>query len=170
MSRAFVKEEDSDAIEELPDKPVSPHPNYVTPAGLRQLQRRLADCLAQEQALKQRNDLNARQELPLIRQEIRYLEKRIGSAIVVDPATQPRDRVAFGTTVEVEDETGARHTFQIVSEDEADARHGKISWVSPLARALRDAEVGDVVVWRRPTGDLALEVIAISQSDDAPLS
>jgi transcription elongation GreA/GreB family factor len=63
--------------------------------------------------------------------------------------------------VDVVDAAGARHEFAIVGEDEADAEHGKVSWVSPLARALIGAGVGDVVQWRRPAGEVALEIRAI---------
>ncbi len=161
MSRAFVKEENPEAIEELPDKPISPHPNYVTPKGMRQLKERLLSCLEQERALKPLKDLASRQELPVIRREIRYLERRMENAIVVDLSRQPKDRVHFGAIVEVEDEQGQRHTFHIVGEDEAEAASGRISWVSPLSTALLDAQVGDIVNWKRPAGDMELEVIAI---------
>ena len=88
----------------------------------------------------------------------------MGSARLVDPAGQPRDRVAFGATVEVADESG-EHSYRIVGEDEADAEHGSVSYVSPLARALLGAKVGDEVVWSRPAGDLRVEVLGIRYED-----
>ncbi|WP_022947506.1 GreA/GreB family elongation factor [Methylohalobius crimeensis] len=161
MSRAFVKEDNAEAVEELPDKPISSHTNYVTPDGFKQLQARLAQHLKHQSELNRRDDLSARQELPVVQREIRYLEKRLESAVVVDSSAQPSDRVHFGAWVEVLDDADKRHIYHIVGEDEADATRGCISWVSPLARALFDARVGDLVTWRRPAGDVELEVIAI---------
>lgn len=138
MSRAFVKEETFEAIQELPDKPISPHPNYVTPEGLKSLRQRFADYQARQAQLSRREDLEARQELMLIRRELRYLEQRLRSAIVVEPPPQA-DRVHFGAWVEVVDAQGKHHAYRLVGEDEADASKGYISWVSPLAQALLDA-------------------------------
>jgi transcription elongation GreA/GreB family factor len=163
MSRAFVREADTDAsIAELPERPQSPHPNFVTPAGLAQLEARLAGQERLRQELLETGDDLAR-ELPLAQaeREIRYLKGRIEAADVVDPARQPGDRVAFGARVEVLDEDGRRLAYTIVGEDEAEAEHGKVSWISPLARALMDARVGDMVTWRRPSGDAELEVVGI---------
>ena len=74
------------------------------------------------------------------------------------PPAPPGD---VGAAVEVEDEEGAMHVFEIVGEDEADIQHHKVSWVSPLAKALIGHKVGDSVIWRRPAGDLALDIINI---------
>ena len=93
--------------------------------------------------------------------EMRWLEARIASAIVVDPAAQPADRVAFGASVDLLDEHDQRSRYRIVGEDEADAEHGSVSWLSPLAQAVLGAQVGDEVVWRRPAGDLRLEIVGI---------
>lgn len=165
MSRAFVKEETAEAIQELPDKPLSPHPNYVTPRGLAQLRERLAQNLARRAELNRRDDLSARQELAVIRREIRYLEQRLKSALLVEPSSQAVDRVHFGACVEVVDEEGNTHTYRLVGEDEVDVASGYISWASPLAQALLDARVGDIVTWRRPAGDVELEVIAIRRGE-----
>lgn len=163
MSRAFVKEPDGDETAgELADLPLSPHPNYVTPAGLAQLKQRLAGHVAEQAALGAAEDsLVARPHLARIAREARYLEARIGAALLVDPSGQPSNRVAFGARVRVSDEAGAERVFQIVGEDEADPEIGKVSWVSPLARALDDGEVGDLITWRRPSGDLELEILEI---------
>jgi transcription elongation GreA/GreB family factor len=134
----------------------------VTPAGLAQLQARLAAFGAERKALAAKSgELASRPALARVGREIRYFESRIVSAILVDPAGQPAGRVAFGATVEVADEDGHARTFQIVGEDEADPDHGKVSWVSPLARALADAEVGDPITWRRPSGDVELEILGV---------
>lgn len=163
MSRAFVKEEDGGSgAGEIADLPQSAHPNYVTPRGLAALKARLTAAQEKRRLLRAHSD-DIERDLPLanLGREIRYLESRIERAILVDPATQPRGEVAFGATVRVADPSGGEREFAIVGEDEADAEHGSVSWVSPLARALIGAEVGDEIVWRRPAGDVVLEVLAI---------
>ncbi len=168
MSRAFVKEPDGDAVgDDAPELPVSPHPNRVTPRGLALLRAELDALAARRRALAEAADpVAARLALLSVERRMRYLTKRIDSAIVQAPENRPRDRVGFGATVEVLDEDGARHRFVIVGEDEADPARGLISWVSPLARALLDSEVGDEVRWRRPKGDAALEIVRIGDHAD----
>ncbi|WP_422365231.1 GreA/GreB family elongation factor [Pelagibius sp.] len=162
MSRAFVKEDDAGAPEERVDLPVSEHPNLVTPAGLQMLRDKLGVYEAERAKLKEHDtELAAQSHLPRVEQEVRYWEERLRSAIPVDLSEQPRDSVAFGAVVTVEDAEGARHDYQIVGEDEADPQHGKVSYVSPLARALDGAAVGDLITWKRPAGDQELEVVAI---------
>jgi transcription elongation factor GreB len=163
MSRAFVNENDTEAAADaLPELPQSKHPNYVTRRGLRLLEERLAKAQERQRELAARPDDPSRElELAHVAREIRYLEARIERAILVDPAQAPAEEVAFGAVVEVTDAAGERHEFAIVGEDEADAEHGKVSWVSPLARALIGAGVGDLVVWRRPAGEIDLEIQAI---------
>ena len=167
MSRAFVKEPDGDeVVDSQPELPKSPHPNYVRPQGLAKLTARLATLQQQRCVLAaDPDDLLKRTPLAQVQREVRYLEARIESAIPIDPAAQPRDRVAFGATVELADEDDRTHRFTIVGEDEADPTNGLVSWVSPLARALDDAAVGDLVQWRRPAGDLELEILAIRYED-----
>lgn len=97
----------------------------------------------------------------MIERELRWLQARINDAIPVDAAKQSRERVAFGATVELADQDDHRLRYRIVGEDEADPEHGSISWVSPLARALKGGRVGDSVVWRRPAGDLQVEILGI---------
>jgi transcription elongation factor GreB len=162
MSRAFVKEDDAGTPEEKVDLPVSAHPNFVTSAGLKMLQDKVAQYEAERAKLKEHGEeLAAQSHLPRVEQEVRYWEERLRTAILVDPAKQPRDKVAFGARVTVEDEDGKKHDYTIVGEDEADPQHGKVSYVSPLARAMDGAEVGEAIVWKRPAGDQELEVMAI---------
>lgn len=163
MSRGFVKEDDLEhAGTDLPERPTSPHPNYVTPHGFKQLQQQ-ASALEQERLplAQHKEDPVAQQRLAMIDRDLRYLHARLESAILVDPTAQATDTVLFGTTVEVEDEYGDSHTFMIVGEDEADISSNRVSWVSPLAKALIGQKIGDSVVWHRPVGDLELEIIAI---------
>lgn len=163
MSRAFVKEDDANTSgEELPERPQSPHPNYVTPAGLAQLQAQLAELQAQRQEqMAHPEGILAEEHLKPLQRDIRYFQERIERAIVIDLAAQPRDKVAFGAVVTTVDDDDEQRKFAIVGEDEADPAHGKISWVSPLAAAMVGAAVGDTIVWKRPAGDRNLEITAI---------
>jgi transcription elongation GreA/GreB family factor len=104
----------------------------------------------------------AADRLRLVERDIRYVESRIERALPVDLAQQPQDEVAFGAIVEVVDSEDRPHRFEIVGEDEADVSAGRISWASPLAQSLIGAGVGDTVVWKRPAGNLELEVMRIS--------
>lgn len=160
MSRAFVKEDGPDNAP-LPDLPVSPHPNHVTPRGLVQLQTRLAEAQARLVALRARADRLDRLPEAAAERDIRYLEARLRSAILTDPADLPRDEVAFGLSVTVEDDDGQETTWQITGEDEAAAAEHRIAPQSPLARALLGARVGDAVTWRRPAGAIGLTVTRI---------
>ncbi|MBU9698066.1 GreA/GreB family elongation factor [Rhodobacteraceae bacterium HSP-20] len=162
MSRAFVKEGDG-SLDPLPDLPVSPHPNHVTPTGLAALQQRLRDTQTRLAALKARPDRLDKLPEAAAERDIRYLESRLRSAILIDPATLPTTEVAFGHIVTVADDEGREHRFQITGEDEADATAGRITPQSPLARALIGASVGDVVKWRKPSGSVDLEILAIEQ-------
>ena len=108
------------------------------------------------------DDLVNKLPLSQIGREIRYYEARIKQAIPVDPDQQPPGEVAFGAEVTVEDEDGEAKTRRIVGEDEADPAEGKVSWISPLAKALIDARAGDLVIWERPTGEVELEIISIA--------
>lgn len=160
MSRAFVKEDGPDNVP-LPDLPISPHPNYVTPRGLAALRERLAATQGELARLKARADRLDLLPEKAAERDIRYLDARLRSAILVDPASQPRDEVAFGARVTVADEDGAETVYEITGEDEADANLGRIAPQSPLARALLGARAGDVVDWKRPAGRVELEILAI---------
>lgn len=169
MSRAFVKEEDNIA-DEVPERMHSPHPNYVTPQGLAQLQAQLQEIEAALAVLGRPvagavgadGKLVDRQQRSVLERNLRYVRERIARAIPVDLAAQPRDHVAFGAIVDTADDDDQRRRFQIVGEDEADPAAGKLSWVSPLAKALTEAGIGDVITWKRPAGDIDLEIVAIS--------
>jgi transcription elongation factor GreB len=163
VSRAFVNEDlQSEAQAELPERPQSEHPNYVTPQGLAALERRLATLVAERSALSDDADeMRSGAARQRIDRNARYLSVCIGRAILVDLDAQPRDEVAFGASVRVCDADGEERVFAIVGEDEADAAVGKVSWVSPLANALLGARVDDVVTWRRPNGNVDLEILSI---------
>ncbi len=166
MSRAFVKDADESVGERLPDIPLSEHPNYVTPHGLVQLRARLIAKRERREALRADADaLPQQSELAAVERDLRWLNARVGSAIEVDLSQQPRDRVAFGALVTVDSDEGEAR-YRIVGEDEADVEHGLVSYVSPLACALIGARIGDEVVWQRPAGDVAVEVVAIEYPQD----
>jgi transcription elongation factor GreB len=144
MSRAFVKDDDTGPDRGI-ERPVSGAPNYVTPAGLALLKETLA-----------------RAEREGDEREARYYRDRIGTAIVIEPSTQPHDAVAFGAEVRAHDAGGRALQVRIVGEDEADPAHGSISAESPVAQALLDHHVGDRVVVLRPAGPIEYTIDAIS--------
>jgi transcription elongation factor GreB len=150
--------------------------NYITPGGARRLSDELnrllrverpktVDDVATAAAHGDRSE-NAEYKYGKLRlkeidRRIRFLQKRLDAAVVVDPAEQDADVVFFGATVEVEDEEGAQKRYQLVGEDESDPKQGRISWRSPIGRALLKKRVGDVVVVQRPVGDVELEITGI---------
>ncbi len=163
MSRAFVKEGTGE-LEPLPDLPISAHPNYVTPRGLASLRARLLARQGDLTALRARADRLDKLPEAAAERDIRYLEARLRSAILAEAALPHSSEVAFGSRVVV-DQGGVRMVYEIVGEDEADAGLGRIAPQSPLARALLGAEMGDVVIWRRPSGAIELKVLDIGPID-----
>lgn len=147
MSVAFVKEESAEAASEtlLPDRPISPHPNLVTPAGLAALETQLAAARTAFEAANTIEDVNERRRQsagPL--RDLRYLAERVRTAqVMAEPASN--DTVAFGNTVTFSRDDGRVQTYRIVGEDEANPKAGSISYVSPVARLLMGKAVGDVV-------------------------
>jgi transcription elongation GreA/GreB family factor len=141
VSRAFVKEPDGDAPEALPERPISPHPNLVTPQGLAAIKREITRLDFATSAAVRADDKAA---LAAIQRDLRYWNARRASAQLIGPPTDS-SRVQFGSTVTFARDDGRRQTFRIVGEDEADPTQGTISHVSPVARALLGNSVGDVV-------------------------
>lgn len=164
MSRGFVKEVDLElAGTDLPERPISEHPNYMTPQGLQQLEQLVEKLSNEHRTLSPKNeDPTVGQKLASIERDLRYYEARLKQAILVEPVGEKPTSVVFGTAVTVEDENGDQHRFNIVGEDEADASINKVSYVSPLAKALIGHKVGENVLWKRPAGDLTLEIIDIT--------
>ena len=166
MSRAFVKEDNDAPDEPLPERPISEQPNYVTPAGLAQLEARLEELEAERLELARRadDDESAADRLRFVERDASYFRRRLETALPVDPVSQPAGVAVFGATVTVDDGSGARQHYTIVGEDEADPDAGLVSWVSPLAKVLEGARVGDRVVWRRPAGSLELVITEIEHA------
>jgi transcription elongation GreA/GreB family factor len=154
MSRAFVKEDDSGGIEPLPDRPISPHPNIVTPEGLALIDRNLADLQERHTAALQAEDRAAQ---AAVARDLRYWSARRASAQIVKPPDMPVE-VVFGTTVTIKRDDGRKQTWRIVGEDEADPAHGTLSYISPVARALTGKQIGDVV----RAGNSDAEIVEIS--------
>jgi len=160
MSRAFVKEPDGDQAElDLPERPQSDHPNYMTQTGLEKMQSTV-DALRQERSLlKKEDNLSAKSRVKVVEADLRYLEKRIQCAIPVDVSKQKSKEIRFGATAKLVDENDQEYVFTIVGEDEAEPEEGFISWVSPLARELLGKKADDTVLWERPAGNLELEIL-----------
>ena len=140
MSRAFIKETD-ETVENLPDRPISSHPNMVTPKGFELIESALSR-LRQEHALAQ--SVNDRAAMARIARDLRYWTSRHSTAEVARP---PKDTalVRFGCEVTIARNGDRRETYRIVGEDEAEPSRGTLSYVSPLARSLIGRQVGDVV-------------------------
>ena len=152
MSRAFVSEDH--AVEDVPDRPVSSHPNYVTQRGLALIEAALDDARREYARAQAAGD---RLELGKAAREVRYWTARRASAEVQQPAAD-RETVNFGSEVTIVRDDGRRQTFRIVGEDEADPASGSISYVSPLARSLLGARIGDTV--RAGTAEAEITAIA----------
>jgi transcription elongation factor GreB len=165
MSRAFVNEDAGNDRPDLPERPVPPGPNLVTPRGLAALKADLATRQGQLQALKSRSDRLDKLPEAAAERDIRWLEARLKAAVVIDPAAHDLTEVAFGLAVTVSDPDGQKTTYEITGEDEADATRRRIAPKSPLARALLGAQISDTVTWRRPSGSLDLEIIRIAHAD-----
>ena len=146
MAVAFTREEDYEAqAANLPDRPISPHPNLVTASGLAAIERALADARAAYAAAQAEGGISAdRTAMARATRDLRYWSARRASAQLTEPQSIA-SIVHFGHTVEMEREDSRHQTYRIVGEDEADPAQGRVSYVSPLARALLSKAVGDVV-------------------------
>jgi transcription elongation GreA/GreB family factor len=145
MSVAFTKESDAESTAaDLPDRPISPHANLVTPKGLALIDAALADARAAYTAAQAAGGVEGdRTAMARATRDLRYWSARRASAQLVQP--QPDSEVlAFGGVATFEREDGRKQSFRIVGEDEADPAKGAVSYVSPLAQALLGKAVGDV--------------------------
>lgn len=161
MSVAFTKEQDAESVAaDLPDRPISPHPNIVTPRGLAQLDDALAQARAAYAAARQAGtDVQAdRTAMARATRDLRYYSARRATAQLVDT---PADIgvVRFGSSVTVDREDGRRQTFRIVGEDEANPNEGAISYMAPLAVALLGKSIGDEAV----VGGGVVEIVSIGR-------
>src|SRR5215216_5593200 len=160
MSRAFVKDQDGvDPIEEFPDRPISPNPNYVTAQGLKLMEAEIA-ALRHALAEAQRNE--DRSAVGRSSRDLRYWIERRTTAHLIEPPADAK-QVAFATRVTIRRDTGKTAVYAIVGEDEADLAKGLIAYTVPLARALLGAKVGDVV--EIPSGEVEILAIEPIQGD-----
>lgn len=177
MSKAFTKESDQEDEPEKSDNfPVNVK-NYVTPRGFADLQNELRFLLKEERPKivetvswaasngdrSENGDyIYGKRRLREIDRRVRYLTKRIDNAEVVDPKLQQSlTQVFFGATVTYARQDGVEITVKIVGYDEADLNKNKISWISPVAKALLKSRVGDVIEFRTPAGVETLEILVI---------
>ncbi|MGD9884835.1 MAG: transcription elongation factor GreB [Reyranella sp.] len=180
MSKAFTKETDNDADDDLPDE-IAGLPagakNYMTPAGFARLREELMTLMRKERpevvqlvswaaANGDRSEngdyLYGKKRLREIDRRIRFLSKRLERSEVVDPAQRPKtDQVFFGATVTWANSKGAERIIKIVGVDEVDPGNGHVSWISPIARAVLKAYEGDVVRMRTPAGEEEIEIIKV---------
>lgn len=179
MSKAFTKESDGgdDDVDRDDDAGIpGGFTNYITPAGHRRLndelerlwrvdRPKLVETIAWAASNGDRSEngdyIYGKRKLREIDRRIRFLGKRLDSAVVVDNAGKDHEQVFFGATVTVVDEEGAERTVSIVGVDELDPARGRVSWISPIATALLKASVGDVVTVKTPRGPEELEVVGI---------
>ena len=179
MSKAFTNEQETLEDEDEPEEAQQPRgvKNYITPAGFRRLQDELNQLWSVERPEVVRtvswaasngdrsengDYIYGKKRLREIDRRIRFLNKRLDIAEVVDPAERDSDQVFFGATVTVLDREGAEHTYSIVGMDEADPGQGRVSWISPIAKALIKSREGDVVTLRTPGGEEELEIVEVS--------
>lgn len=156
MSRAFVKETDAPAL--LPDRPIGPHPNPVTRRGLALIESELARYRGELAAAASIED---QEGIARAARELRYWTARRTSARLTEPAAGTGE-VGFGTAVTLRRADGTLVTYRVVGEDEAEPAEGRISWVSPVARALRAGVAGDAIAL--PSGEV--EVVRVDPSPE----
>lgn len=168
--------DDDDASEAAPPVPASTK-NYVTPGGFKRLKDEALHLLDKERPdlvkvvqwaasngdrSENADYIYGKRRLREIDRRIRFLTKRLDAAVMVDPALrEATDQVFFGATVTVIHESGEEKAYSIVGIDEANASCGRISWISPLARALLKAHEGDSVVLRTPAGEEEIEIVTV---------
>jgi transcription elongation factor GreB len=179
MSKAFVKETESEEDEENLAAPAIPAGtrNYITPAGFERLKGELVQLLNVERPEVVRtvswaasngdrsengDYIYGKKRLREIDRRIRFLTKRLDIAEVVDAAVrETTDQIYFGATVRYATSDGSEKTITIVGIDEVDPAHGQVSWISPIARALLKAREGETVSLRTPSGEERLEILEV---------
>ncbi len=164
MSRGFVKESDQEETPLLPPRATLPVGvlNYVTPNGFKELEQELDLLVEERKALLKQLDENNRVQINYLTAKLNLLEERINSARTVDLSTQPQNEIHFGATITVfKVEENCECQYQIVGVDEADVAKSKISFLSPIAKALLNKKAGDEITLQTPIGKRILKVEAI---------
>lgn len=178
MNKAFVREsdDDDDELQQPPDIPSGTR-NYITPAGHARLKEEFEHLVKRERPhvveivawaasngdRSENGDyIYGKRRLREIDRRIRFLTKRLDIAEVVDPLRQgDNDQIFFGACVTVADEDGQESTYTIVGVDEADVARGRVSWISPLARALIKSREGDSIRFQSPLGIRELDIVEV---------
>jgi transcription elongation factor GreB len=165
MSKAFTKESDEGPGNEVHLDFKDPLPagvkNYVTPEGAATLREELARLESEPRPKANDKGSAARKRVEALEKRLQFLRDRVANMTVIDLGSQDKDSVHFGATVTVADEEGNEKSYRIVGVDESDPAKGKISWISPIAKALISARVGDVVTLELPDGNAELEILQI---------
>jgi transcription elongation factor GreB len=165
MSRGFVKEDDQEEVPIVPPRAYLPDgvPNFVTRAGMDQLLAEKQTLMREKDSLTSTSEHEKRITLNYINTKLQLLNNRIAEARVVNLKEQPQKEIRFGATVTLKTEvSGKIQIFQIVGVDEADIARGKISFISPLARALINKKVGDRITLKRDKEDIVFEIMEIA--------
>lgn len=164
MSRGFVKEEDQEEIPVVPPRAHLPESavNYVTEVGLQELLHEKETLIEQRDTLAAINDNERRIAHNHINSKLNLLNNRIVTAKVVALDKQPQDRIRFGALVTLRINNDKKlQQYQIVGVDEANIAKKKISFISPIAKALTDKKVGERAILKLETGERVFEIMAI---------
>ena len=189
MSKAFTKESDEGPFDEVIPEPKDLLPpgakNYVTPEGaaaLRAELKRLEEVLRPQMvggkgggkkvrsasnihlrrtAAVEGKSLSPKTRLAAIDRRIQFFRDRVANMAVIDPKSQDQDSVHFGATVTVADAEGNERIYKIVGVDESEPSKGRVSFISPIGKALISAREGDRVRLELPDGTIELEVLEI---------
>lgn len=164
MSRGFVKEDDQEDIPMVPPRANLPDgvTNYVTPAGMRDLLAEKQKLTDEKNQLEGNNENERRIALNFINSKLHLLNKRIDEAKIIQLHEQPQLEIRFGATIKLKALANQRiQTFQIVGVDEASITKGKISFLSPLAKALLNKKIGEKAVLKREKDETVFEILDI---------
>jgi len=167
MSRGFVKEDDQEEVPMVPQRAYLPEgvTNFVTPSGMDQLMAEKQTLLDERNNLNNANENEKRIELNYINAKLQLLDNRIVSAKIVKLNEQPQNEIRFGATITLKIDASKKiQTFQIVGVDEADISKMKVSFISPIARALINKKIGDKVILNQARKDIVFEIIDITYS------
>ena len=165
MSRGFIKEDDQEEVPIVPQRAYLPEgvTNFVTRTGMDQLLAERQALIEEKENLSIADENEKRIALNYINAKLQLLNNRIAEARVVDLTEQPQNEIRFGATVTIKNQvSGNIQIFQIVGVDEADISKGKISFISPLARALINKKTGDRITLKRDREDIVFEIMDIS--------
>jgi transcription elongation GreA/GreB family factor len=162
VSRAFVKEDAPEPDENPPEKPLSPHPNYVTPRGAQLLQNEEARLSAELGTLTGTQDDSAkRRRKRELERDLRYVRARLETAIPVDPTNLPKDEIRFGARVVLKRDDGETRNFHIVGEDEAEQGGELVPWSGPFVQALFGLKAGATLAWDADAGSERWTVVSV---------